>query len=640
MRALIVLSVLFTTTLLRPITTHSQCAGCTPNFLLCDTSSGPCPNYLDTATVGLVFEDTITFRLPKQVDASAQSGGVLGMVDFISFKINSISGLPFGINWSCDIGNCTYAPSSFPNGTSACVRFCGTALATPGNYNVVINTTGTVSTPFGNQSGIEIFNLVLTVLPANAGGNNFFSFSPPFGCTPLQVQFTNNNPPIPFTPTNYNTGINYLWDFGNGQTDTAAFPAPVDYTNPGAYVVNYQQVIDTLPFILQEVRVFAVNCTDVPLFGDHPDLYLKLFNGNNQVVYNTNNSTVTFPPSAQPHSWFPNIALTNQPYNIEIWDQDGGAYGADDNCFNNTENPFPFTLLTMPAANVYNVPTTFTFNQNGLNFNWTINKTAFINNASDTILVNQTPPAATMGVSPASVSCDRDSIRLEVPPGYAYVWFKDTTEITSNQQNFYYASSNGTYRVKIIDIASGCFAWSNDTTLLFNPAPPPGFPLVGITYDQYLLTTPLNNSYTFQWIYNDGTGWNNIAPPLGVLPYLNPTLNGQYALIAKNSFDCLDTSNVILVNNASILLSESPIWKLYPNPNFGNVYVRLPNNIHGPIHWELKDMAGRKMNFGESEIANETQEIFLNLNVPSGHYLLEFLFSNGIKHMPLIIHPH
>jgi len=616
----------------------AQCPGCIPNILLCDTASGPCPNFLDTAYVTVPHEDTITFRLPRQVDATQQSGGLFGWVDFVQFKINSISGLPFGLNWSCDIGNCTYAPSSFPNGTAACVRFCGTPLVSPGVYPITINTTGTVSTPFGNQSGVEIFTLNLVVMPAPSGGTGDFSFNPPFGCAPLQVNFTNNNPSVPFPPTPYNTGITYQWDFGNGQQSSDEHPNPVNYVTPGSYIVQYQQVVDSLPFVLDSVTLFSVNCTDVVIGGvtfDSPDIYLKVFDGSGQEALSTQSNLIVFPPNSSPHVWQLNLPLVNQPYNIEVWDEDGGLFGADDNCFDNTTGPFPFTPLTMPPASQYNVPVTFVFNQNGLNFNWHVSKLAFVKQSEDTVQVNATPPSPVPAVSPLAISCDRDSIRLEVPGGYFYTWYKDSAQVAMGSSPAYYAKTSGRFHVMLTDTLSGCSSFSVDTLLTFNPAPPPGFPNVGATYANGVLGTPLGSGYTFQWISFDGTSWQTIAPPLGVLSTLTPTFEGVYALIATNEYGCSDTSNHIVVNDLQLPGLEALPFTLYPNPGEGPFYLKYPAGLQGSAMLGLRDMAGRTIWQERMYMEAGGEVLRLPEIVSSGSYILELVTSHGIRRFRL-----
>lgn len=599
---------------------QAQCTGCTPNTVLCNGTNGPCPPTLDTATVGTAYTDTLTFNLPRQVDASQQSGGILGMVDFVQFKINSISGLPLGLSWSCDAGNCTYAPSSFPNGTFACIRICGTPLSAPGTYQVTINTTGTVSTPFGNQSGNEIFNLNLEILPAAAGGNSYFSFTPAQGCSPLVANFQSNAPQASFTPNTYNTGISYSWDFGNGDTSTQHTPPQITYNNAGTYYINYQEVVDTLPFTLQSVTVHAVNCSDIPILGvDNPDLYIKIMDGNGQTVHNTSGSQVAF--GGTQHTWNVSLNLINQPYNIEIWDGDGGLlYGADDNCYDNSEGPFPYTMLTMPAANQYNTPITFTFNQNGLHFTWTVQKLAFIKQATDSVVVLPAPPTPLLSLMPGNQSCERDSILLEVYPGFIYEWLMNDSVVATGTNHQFYAKQNGNYKVRVFDPQSGCFSVSSDTALTFLPAPPPGFPQVGISYSSGQLQTPLTGNYTFQWIMLQGGQWVPIPAPLGVLVPYTPLEEGTYALIATNQYGCSDTSNTINVNNLGLGEQTTEIH-LYPNPSSGTFTLEIPGNAPGEYFLEIVDITGKRIESFRFEGGNQSQWNF-HTYAENGLYLL------------------
>ncbi len=597
---------------------HAQCPGCQPNTVLCQGTNGPCPNNMDTATVGSTYEDTLTFFLPEQVDASQQSGGVLGWVDFIEFEIVSIAGLPFGLQWSCGVSNCTYFPSQFPSGTFACVRFCGTPLAPPGVYPITITTIGTVDTPFGNQSGNEVFTVDLVVQPGSAG-NNAFSYSPAFGCSPLAVYFQNNILSNGYQPGPNNLGFTYQWDFGNGQQSTQEQPDTVHYANGGNYVIQYQSVVDTLPFILQSLTVNSVNCTDIPFLNDWPDLYLLLTDGSGNLVLNTSNNTVSFDPGGNPHTWTINQALDNPPYQIEIMDQDGGIYGSDDNCFDNTTNPMP-QPVTLGQATQYNTAVVQSFNQNGLDYSYQMQKTAFVTQVTDTLVVSNSPPDMTIGLNPSAVSCERDSIQLSLPPGYVYEWYQNDTALLVQSSNpVFYAKSSGSYKAKIIDSISGCINWTNDTLLTFHPTTPPGYPNVGISYANGLLSSNLSGTWTYQWIFFDNGQWTPIAPPLGSVATLSPGQDGDYALIATNSLGCGDTSNVITVTNSGLNQTNEYLVRLYPNPAQGSFNLELPEGADQ--HWKLSilDLSGRELWQGQAKTGTQ----LLRPELPAGTYLLK-----------------
>jgi len=598
---------------------QAQCPGCVPNTVLCQGSNGPCPNYMDTATSGQAYEDTMTFFLPKQVDATVQSGGLFSWVDFLKFEILSISGLPFGINWECTPSNCTYFPSQFPNGTFACIRFCGTPLAAPGTYTLTIDTKGTVQTPFGAQAGNEIFTIDLVVLPP-VGGNSGFSFSPSTGCAPLTVQFTNQNPSNGYQPGPQNLGYQYSWDFGNGLTSNAENPAPIVYGMGGNYPITYQAVIDTLPFLLQSLTVNTVNCTDIPFFGDHPDLYLRVLDASGNLLMTTNSNQVNFPPGSSPHTWNINLPVLNGPLAVEIMDSDGGLYGNDDNCYNDQTGGYIISLTT-PPANQYNVPVVQSFNQNGLSFSYTMQKTAFVLTSSDTLTVNTTPPFSLLSVSPGTTACQRDSVRLEVYPGFAYEWYQDDTVLVSTLGSYYYALTAGNYKVKIIDPNTGCFTWSGDTNLIFQPSTPPGFPNVGISLNNGVLSSNLSGTWTYQWIFWNGSSWNPIAPPLGSVANLTPTQSGNYALIATNSFGCGDTSNVITFGDAGMDSWLQNNIVLYPNPASREIHIRWPGGLSGQWEMSLNDLSGRSVQAWTEQVEGG-QESRIGISLPAGTYMI------------------
>ena len=154
------------------------CPGCAVNPSCYVPGGGLCPDSLPAATVAQAYSQDVTFYLPRQIDAGPFSGGLLGIVDLLQLRIDAISGLPFGLNWSCNMNsnNCTYFPSS--NDTLGCVRICGTPVGNPGVYAVTIFVTATVDAGIlGPQQAQTSFPNVLVLLP-DTTSNLGFSMAP------------------------------------------------------------------------------------------------------------------------------------------------------------------------------------------------------------------------------------------------------------------------------------------------------------------------------------------------------------------------------------------------------------------------------------------------------------------------------
>ena len=93
---------------------------CTIDFT--PTQPGIYPDTLPNGMVGQPYSEDITFMMP--LDTSG--------FDFTNFKIVAISGLPFGLNWTCNnaANGCNYNPQDSQFG---CMNVNGTAVQ-PGTY--------------------------------------------------------------------------------------------------------------------------------------------------------------------------------------------------------------------------------------------------------------------------------------------------------------------------------------------------------------------------------------------------------------------------------------------------------------------------------------------------------------------------
>lgn len=232
-------------------------------------------------------------------------------------------------------------------------------------------------------------NFLVILLLATSGHSQVnFQIFPPQGCPGAQVQCINNLN-INYTPVpNQTTGISYFWNFGNNQTSTAQHPSGITYNNPGQYTISYTAIIDTVGFILTQVDVTAVACTDP--FGGAPDMYIIIHDGNNQVVYST--QAAPYNDTHPPVQWFPNLPLKNPPYFFWIWDRD--TYDADDNCINDSESqPGASTLIQLPPNTpAYFGNSSYSGTNGGLQYILYFNKPVQTINETYVYTVNAGPP--------------------------------------------------------------------------------------------------------------------------------------------------------------------------------------------------------------------------------------------------------
>ncbi|MFT5922415.1 MAG: hypothetical protein ACI8TS_001752, partial [Flavobacteriales bacterium] len=118
----------------------SQCPDCTPNETCVSEDLFPtiCPEILPDATAGAYYETVVTFFLPSTI-VDPESGIEASLLEVV---INSVSGIPFGLDYEANSPNNTYYPSEGDN--YGCTTICGTPLIS-GEYEVSIGVTVLVS---------------------------------------------------------------------------------------------------------------------------------------------------------------------------------------------------------------------------------------------------------------------------------------------------------------------------------------------------------------------------------------------------------------------------------------------------------------------------------------------------------------
>lgn len=574
---------------------HAQCSGIPDPS--CVGTNGPC-GILNDGYAGQPYSDTISFWAPNQVDATAQSGGLFGWVDFVDFFISNVSGLPAGLTWSCAGGSCHYNPQ--PAGVLAGLNICGTPLVA-GTYNVTIDIIGTVYLPgLGNQTGPQQYILPLTIL-AGGGGNSVYSFTPAQGCDSAQVTYT----PLMNFPLPQLTG--YTWDFGGSVSSVSTTtPIVMNYTSPGIYPVTCTTTVYNLFLSAFEVNVAGQSwwCGDIE--------ELNCSNGNADIVptFTTgmNNWTGAEVSDNPTPSWGPlGFVLTGTSYSISLVEID--AVSGND-------------LPAGPYTGTITGPGTYYFNYPG-NFSGSFDigvQTAAIFTATDTVIVYASPPQDTI-IATATSFCPYDSVTLSVDSGYYYEWYLNDTVLVQAGADFTYTTSDaGTYTVTVIDPVSGCYSVTDPMSITTSPIVPPGFGNVGITE-----TPPgtyhsvLPPGYTYLWLYYDGFAYFPI--PSATLPDYTPTIDGVYCVIATNAAGCSDTSNCIGFYMGIENMSTPFIANVYPNPTDGMININL-SNLTEDAALMVHDMIGQTV-YNVNIPMGSTNEMYDLSFLPQGMYILE-----------------
>lgn len=620
------LIVLFAGLTFGPELSGQACPGCLVNNSCYVPGGGLCPDSLPAATVAQSYSQDVTFYVPTQIDAGPFSGGLLGIVDLLQMRIDAISGLPFGLSWSCNMNsnNCTYFPSS--NDTLGCVKICGVPVGNPGVYAVTIFVTATVDAGIlGAQQAQTSFPNVLVLLPDTAS-NLGFSMAPSIGCAPLTVNFINNFPSNGYMPVSGQTqGFLYNWDFGNGLQSNIENPPAVTFFAPGQYPINYTATVDTFGFQLSNVTVTAVNCTD---FGSSPDVYIKIFDGSNTEIFNNESNQTTSLPFNVPLS----INATNPPYRLEVWDDDSGFLGtADDNCYDDTENPHPAVFMNLPPVGALGATTQYFISGNTpLAFNYTYTKNVFQVQVSDTVTVFPVPPVQSLVLQPGSSVCSPDSVQMRVNSGFGYEWFyNDTMLLAGALTEVAYARQTGNYKVRVYDLNTGCYSFSHDTLIAVALGIPSSFAV--LQNPPGTLNSSISGFYSFQWIFQSGSSWVAIPAPQGQQSNYVPPIGGYYGLIATNPEGCSDTA-FFNYNGTSMESLEARLL-LYPNPAKEGINIRVDGAAL--ILVRILDFSGRIL--WEQEWTTGVFELDVPLfGWQSGYYLAVVEGSMGRRALPFL----
>lgn len=582
-----------------------------------------CPSSFPTDTAGQYYNADLTFYVPKQIQDP-----VYGTVDINKIEVLGVTNLPPGMTWTAynhtgAATNSFYPPSSPPQSERGCAKVCGTPPL-PFDDSIYVNVLAYVTALGTNTTQNSTFGVHLKIVP-NTSGNSSFTVNNPGGCGTVTTTFTS------LYPSNGNPGYHYQWNFGNNLMSAAENPPAQTYSSPGTYNVLLQTTIDTFKFYLKSVTVNAVGCNDNSISA--PDLYLKIFDGNNNLVL----QTTSVVDSTLPLTWNMSIEMKTLLYSVQVWDDDAITMGPDDNCVNGSESSQAGIIFNMPAQNKYG-NTVQTGNNGALNISYTINKPVLIFNDTSQVTVFGYPPVLVPVISPNDSVCGGDSVKLSVDTGYSYQWYADTTLIIGANDSVYYAKDNGTYKVEITN-TKGCKSMSQPKTLTFFPYPPkPFFVKTGINQLQTFLS-----GYLLQWYYN-GQPVPNANSDIYMI-----TQTGYYKLSASNEIGCTifsDSANHIYtpppppagVEHAD-MLGES--FFVYPNPTTGKVAVS--SNSGSIFSIEILNVLGKQVYNSEysKSAMHRVSTIEIDLSgQPEGIYFLRIQASDFMVNKKVVLQLH
>ncbi|MEY3236001.1 MAG: hypothetical protein RI883_102 [Bacteroidota bacterium] len=556
------------TTLLLFLSFNSFSQVCTIDYS--QTQTGIYPDTLPTGNVGQAYSTDVTFFMPLDT---------MGY-DFTNFHILSVS-LPVGLSWQCSnfATNCDYNPQVSQHG---CVNISGTPLLA-GQYAVDVTVLADLTVLTGYPF---VFQIYLEILPNNvATSNTGFSMIGSAGCSPITVDFTNNNPGL----------LAYTWDFGNGNTSTVENPVPQVYNIPGDYLVQYQAfdnltIVDVYTLTNLTINSMSNYGGGFPSFESADAYFILKENGTS--IYQSTIIMDTDPSISWPTSIVLNPANI---YVIEIWEADASAgdllYGADDYMGNHTLNLTGCGGCTAGTSSIsYSIT------------HQVINPSPIVI-SEDTVHVYGYPPTPI-------ITYDGLSHTLSTPDlGYGYQWYFNDSPINGATTTSYVVPLSGIYHVIAIN-NTGCVSFSDTLTAVYcNPSINP---TISAGSNGQLVANNIPAGYTIQWNINafeiNGQTNDTIAA----------IISGNYSVAITDSFGCVHTSPnyaVYLGINESNLIN----WNIYPNPANETVTIEINQDTDFESVL-LTDLTGRIVK--QWDWTNSTTMTLDISEIPKGYFIL------------------
>ncbi|MEM7374363.1 MAG: T9SS type A sorting domain-containing protein [Bacteroidota bacterium] len=610
-------------------------------FCLPQQLSGQClpdstvPNipgiYPDTLPVAVgcqYFEEDITVVMPRDTNTA------LGTFPFNFFQIDSIAGLPPGMQWECNLApDCKYIthPDSVNADTLGCIRLFGTPTIA-GTYSLQALVTAELVI-FGNPSLQPVtFNFPLTVSPCQFGGD-CYTLTLSSNCEPAVLDIVNE------IPSNGEMGFRYDWEITgpNGflYTTTDEQAATQMFTDPGSYVVNYEAVIDTVGFVLNGVTIDSTECTD--LFGTGAgDLYWILIDSAGNELINTIATPITNGTDLLPLSTgISSVFLDTGMYEFQVWDEDSNLpLDNPDGCATGANGSGASVFFQVPPP-----ADSFSVTVDGLRVIFEIDNPMFVFECSDTLEVHPLPdePALLMDGDTLSVTeinlCAGDTLILSTSSTDSLQWYiSDSVKIGSPASDLVITEA-GTYRVEAIDRDQFCTTTSTSITVNIVEVPTPAIDYDGMGNLMVLSPDP---AYIYEW-------YQSIIGLAGTGTNFTPTSSGDYTAVAVDTmFGCRSepsSSRNVIVTSIDDLSTELQHIRLYPNPTSGPFYVELEFvRPQTQLRISLSDVTGRTLlNRSWKQIGGLFRETIERENLASGLYLLTIQTENGLMQRKLLI---
>ena len=587
-----------------------QCNACEADPACSSDNGFPtlCPATLPAATVGIFYEETITFFLPAEV--VDPGSGITA--DLNSVTITAITGVPLGMQVELDDEDAVYYPSD--GQTLGCANICGSPLLA-GTYDMVINISA-IASAFGIEQVVTDSFPYQLVVEAGEGGNASFTFTPPSGCDSLLANFEASLAGNASQITTYN------WDLGNGGSATTATVDSVLYVGEGSYDVTLTTTISD-----QVLSQITLSTTAGGGWDDgwspSPDPYFVISDAGGGNVYTSSVANETYS-----NTWSNiNLILSNPPYTVTFWDED--LFPDDDYLGAMTFTPSGAGTLDINADPSYGSLTILL-------------QTSISTSDTSQVVINGSPDigiawnatgdsllALGQGLidyawywGDSLVAAGTDSVFVPQQNGWYAVLGTSSAGCSAHSDSLLYCSPDATFALNLslgelpevvaadfeFDVSGWDFVWtfngesSDPLTGAINwPTDASGWYAAEAwdpyscpwTSDSVLVCWPLDTP----WIEEDENGLLSVAQPFELYQWwvdgepipgatnavYQTTGPGLYAVSATDYADCPGaiSEDWLVVEVQETVEAEFDRWTVYPNPTAAQLTFDLPANASG-----------------------------------------------------------
>ena len=603
-----------------------QVAGqCVPDSLVPNVP-GIYPDTLPEATGCQYYDEVVTFVFPR--DTTVTVAGNTLTFPFVAFTIDSIIGLPAGLDWACNLADCRYVvhPDSAAVDTIGCIRIFGTPNI-PATYPLVVAFTAQLAA-FGTvQDNPATYEAPLTVTPCVFTGA-CYTLSLSSNCEPALLSLANN------VPSGGRPGFDYQWQLsgpGVQYTTSDEQPAPQALVQAGTYTVGYEATIDTIGYILDGIRIDAVNCSDLL---NAADLYWILLDpAGNQLVNTTANPISNGGDSLPYATGIGGILLDTGTYEFQVWDQD--ALVADEGCATGATGSGASVFFTTPPATAGDISIT----SGGLTVTLSISHPVQVISCTDTLIIDSLPavpfitalgdslPADTLAL------CAGDTLRLTTPALDSLQWYAGGVFLPDARDAVLAVTQAGLYAVEAIDRQTLCRTLSAPVRVEAQVIAAPSIAYDGAGTLQVAAPQP---ALRYDW-YEAGTGLVGSGSPF------QPESSGQYFCVAVDTLTgCASPPSVTL----AVVLTGLPLapadqvdLRLYPNPARGRGQVTVALATPGQaLSLHLIDPLGRVC--WERHYAQAPAEVQAEVDLRGlapGLYLLRLSLPDGQRSLRWVV---